>query len=81
MTICESCGSSHRRKVHTPQVAERDGRVALVLGVPAEECTACGTIWLDERTAEKLTVIFREMLVSPVELATKHFDAPDDAAA
>lgn len=81
MTTCENCGSGGRRRVRAPQVADREGRVALVLDVPAEECTACGTIWLDEQTAQKLTVMFREMLASPVEMATRHFGAPDDAAA
>ena len=55
MTTCENCGSGGRRRVRAPQVADREGRVALVLDVPAEECTACGTIWLDEQTAQKLT--------------------------
>ena len=81
MTRCDSCGNSRRRSVHVPQVADRDGRVALVLGVPVEECTACGTIWLDKQTAQKLTAMFREMLASPVETATRHFDTPDNAAA
>ena len=75
MTTCENCGSCGRRRVRAPQVADREGRVALVLDVPAGECTACGTIWLDEPTVQKLTVMFREMLASPVEVATRHFDA------
>ncbi len=64
-----------------PQVADRDGWVALVLAVPAEECTACGAIWLDEQTARRLTAVFREMLASPVEVGMRRCDATGGAAA
>jgi hypothetical protein len=62
-------------------VAERDGRVAVVLGVPMEECPACGDRWLDWETARRLDGLLNAMLASDVEVATRHFDATDAPAA
>ena len=73
---CPDCDNGNRRPVRRARVAERDGRTALVLGVPLEECEACGTIWLTMEVAKHLDVMFDEMLASDVEVATRHYDAP-----
>jgi hypothetical protein len=72
---CGRYAGGSRRKVRVPQVAVRDERVAIVLAVPVEECVACGDVWLNERTAQRLTSMFREILANPVEISIRRFDA------
>jgi hypothetical protein len=55
-------------------MAERSGRVAVVLGVPMEECPACAERYLAWDVAEKLDAVFDAMLAGDVEVATRHFD-------
>jgi hypothetical protein len=55
-------------------MAERSGRVAVVLGVPMEECPACAERYLAWEVAEKLDALFESMLAGDVEVATRHFD-------
>jgi hypothetical protein len=54
-------------------MAERDGRVAIVTGVPMEECPACGARWLDYDVAETLDGILRRLVASGAETATAHW--------
>jgi hypothetical protein len=54
-------------------MAERAGRVAVVLGVPMEECLACGERYLAWEVAEKLDALLDAMLTGDVEVATRHF--------
>ncbi len=56
------------------KMAERDGRVAVVLGVPMEECPACAERYLTWDVAEKLDALLNAMLAGDVEIATRHFD-------
>jgi hypothetical protein len=62
-------------------LAERDGKVALVLDVPMQECPACGERWLDWDIARRLDQLLNAMLATDVEVATRHFDATDVPAA
>ncbi len=78
MTRCEHCDNGERRPATKPQVAQREGRTAVVLDVPVEECEACGQVWLSMDVAKRLDVIFDEMLAGNVEVATRHYAA--DAA-
>ena len=39
---CEGCDQAARVSVRRVKTAERDGRVAVVVDVPMEECPACG---------------------------------------
>lgn len=77
---CERCHQAERRPVRRAKVAERDGRVAVVLEVPMEECPSCGDRWLDWEVARKLDELLTAMLAGDVEVATRHFD-PSPAAA
>ncbi len=78
---CETCDNGERRPDKRAQVAEKDGRVALVLGVPVEVCDACGEVWLDMEVAKRLDELFRRMLSSDLEVATRHYDAALTTAA
>lgn len=80
MTRCDTCDNGERRAAFRAQVAERDGRTAVVLGVPVEECEACGQVWLSMDVAKRLDAMFTEMLSLDVEVATRHYDAHSDAA-
>ena len=63
------------------RVAEKDGRTALVLGVPVEICDSCGQVWLTMEVAKRLDALFTQMLASDIEVATRHFEAPTTTAA
>ena len=78
---CERCDQGDRRPVKRAKLAERDGRVAVVLEVPMEECPACGERWLDWEVAGRLDVMLNAMLAGDVEVATRHYEERDLPAA
>lgn len=59
---CDACGGDDRSRAQRAKTAERHGRVAVVAGVPMEECPACGSRWFDVHTAEALDGILRTIL-------------------
>jgi YgiT-type zinc finger domain-containing protein len=78
---CERCDQGERRLIERAKLAERDGKVAVVLDVPMQECPACGDRWLTWHVARRLDELLTAMLTSDVEVATRHFGAPDVSAA
>lgn len=78
---CERCGQQDRVSVRRATVTESEGKVALVLEVPVEECPSCGDRWLSRETAGRLDEMFTAMLESDVEVATRHVDSADQPAA
>jgi hypothetical protein len=70
---CERCDQADRRPVRRAKLAERDGKVAVVLDVPMEECPACRDRWLAWDVARRLDELLDEMLAGDVEVATRHF--------
>jgi YgiT-type zinc finger domain-containing protein len=72
--MCERCDQGERLAVHRAKVAERDGKVAVVLDVPMEECPACGDRWLSWEVARRLDELLTSMLAGDVEVATRHFE-------
>jgi YgiT-type zinc finger domain-containing protein len=78
---CERCDQADRLTVRRAKLAERDGRVAVVLDVPMQECPACGERWIDWDVARRLDDLLNSMLSGDVEIATRHFDATDVPAA
>lgn len=78
---CEQCDQGDRVPVRRAKLAERAGRVAVVLGVPMEECPACGDRWLDFDVARRLDEILTGMLASDAEIVTRHFDTHHQTAA
>ncbi|MGH9052683.1 MAG: YgiT-type zinc finger protein [Acidimicrobiia bacterium] len=79
--VCERCEQGERLAVRRAKVAERDGKVAVVLEVPMEECPACGDRWLAWEVAGRLDELLKAMLSGDVEVATRHFEAADESAA
>ena len=77
---CEQCDQGDRRPVKRAKLAERDGKVAVVLEVPMEECPACGERWLSWDVARRLDELLTAILAGDVEVGTRHF-ATDDASA
>ncbi len=75
MMRCERCDQGERVAVLRAKMAERSGRVAVVLGVPMEECPACAERYLAWEVAEKLDALLDAMLTGDVEVATRHFGA------
>ena len=74
MTRCERCDQGERRPEQRARLAERDGRTALVLGVPVEVCPACGQVWLTMPVAKRLDELFDRLLASGAETAQVHWD-------
>ena len=72
---CQRCDEGVRIPVRRAKTAERDGKVAVVLGVPMEECPACGDRWLAWDVAQRLDELLTTMLAGDLEVATRHFDA------
>lgn len=81
MTRCDTCDQGERLPVRRAKLTERNGRVAVVLGVPTEECPACGERWLDFDIARRLDELITAMLVSDAEVVTRHFDSHSATAA
>lgn len=79
--VCERCSQADRVAVRRAKLAERAGKVAVVLDVPMQECPACGERWLDWDVARRLDELLNSMLTGDVEIATRHFDATDVPAA
>ena len=77
--VCERCSQDERVPVRRAKTAERDGKVAVVLEVPMEECPSCGDRWMTWDTSRRLDDLVRSMLSSDAELVTRHFSA-DSAA-
>ena len=73
---CERCNEGDRVPVRRAKTAERDGRVAVILDVPMEECPACGERWLAWDVARRLDEMLDDMLAGDVEIASRHFDRP-----
>ena len=55
---CEHCNNGERRPVRRAQIAERDGRTAVVLDVPVEICDSCGEVWLSMDVAKHVDELF-----------------------
>jgi hypothetical protein len=66
--------------VKRAKLAERDGKVSIVLDVPVEECPACGDRWIAWNVARRLDWLVAAMLAGDVEVATRHFDATNLSA-
>jgi YgiT-type zinc finger domain-containing protein len=77
--LCERCRQADRRPVRRAKMAERDGRVAVVLDVPMEECEACGERWLDWEVARHLDELLTSMLSGGAEVSARRF-GPSRAA-
>lgn len=71
---CERCDQAVRVLVRRAKTAERNGRVAVVLSAPMEECPACGERWLVWDVAARLDEMVTAMLEGDVEVATRHYD-------
>jgi YgiT-type zinc finger domain-containing protein len=71
---CEDCDNGERLPTRRARLAERDGRTALVLGVPVEVCAACGQVWLTMDVAKRLDVLFDRLLASGAESAQVHWE-------
>lgn len=78
---CERCEQGTRVALGRAKVAERDGKVAVVLEVPMEECPSCGDRWLAWDVTGRLDELLNAMLSGDVEVATRHFDSATEPAA
>lgn len=74
---CGRCSQGAPAKVERAKLGERDGKVAVVLGVPFEECPACGERWLGLNIAGPLDRMLDAMLALDAEITTRHFDASE----
>lgn len=68
------CDHDERRPARRDHMTERDGRTALVLAVPVEECTECGETLLTIEVAKHLDSLFNELLDSGAQTSRIHWD-------
>ena len=73
---CDVCDNGERVSATRSRVAEHDGCTAVVLGVPVEECPACGQVWMTMDVAKRLDALFDQLLARVTELAQAHWDTP-----
>ncbi len=78
---CERCDQAGRVSVRRAKTAKREGRVAVVLGVPMEECPACGEPWLAWDVATRLDEMLNAMIAGDFDVATGRYNQPDDRTA
>lgn len=71
---CEVCNNGERVAARRARLAERDGRIALVLDVPVEICPACGQAWFTMDVAKHLDTLFDRLLASGAETAQIHWE-------
>lgn len=76
---CEHCNNGDRRPAHRARLAEKDGRTAVVLDVPVQECPSCGEVWLTMEVAVRLDALFNQLLASGAESSQMHWDQADAA--
>jgi len=70
---CAVCGNGERAPATKPYVEEKDGRIAVVTGVPVTLCESCGAV------AHALDALLTEML-SHDTLGVRAFAASTTAA-
>lgn len=73
---CEHCDQGHQEPVFRAKLAEREGRVAVLLRVPMTECSACGERWLEFDVAARIDELFTEMLRGDAGVITCPYDRP-----
>lgn len=71
---CDHLDDGQWRPARRDHMTERDGRTALVLAVPVEECRACGETWLTIEIAKHLDSLFNELLRSGAQNSRIHWD-------
>ncbi len=71
---CERCGQAERVAVRRAKMVERDGHVAVVTGVPMEDCPACGERWLSLEVAGSLDSMLRRLIGSGADSAMGHWE-------
>ena len=71
---CEVCENGERVTARRARLAERDGRIALVLDVPIEICPVCGQVWFTMVVAKRLDALFDRLLASGAETAQIHWE-------
>lgn len=72
---CGVCDNGERRPAQRARIAEKNGTTAVVLGVPVEECRACGQVWLTLDTAIRLDEILTRLLASGAEMAQTYWES------
>lgn len=76
---CAVCGNGERVPATRPYAEEKDGRIAVVTGVPVTVCESCGETWLDASVAHALDAMLTDM-VSHDTLAVRPFAGSATAA-
>lgn len=57
--LCSVCGGNLRDTTITHQ-EQRDSKFYLFRNVPAQVCDACGEIWIEEKTLQKIDLLIEK---------------------
>jgi YgiT-type zinc finger domain-containing protein len=72
---CTTCKNGTTKPGLTTYVADRDGHVAVIRGVPADICEQCGETYFDEKTAQSLYEQAERILAHGSEVEITRFAA------
>lgn len=72
---CVICHHGKTRRRHISQLFERDGRLVIIRGVPADVCQDCGEIYFDADVTARLLEIVEQALQHGMEVAVENYTA------
>lgn len=67
--MCTSCTTGHTVGTTRPKAIERDGRLAVVRGVPVEVCEACCDVYIDAVVVRRLDDLVAHLLTGAADVA------------
>jgi YgiT-type zinc finger domain-containing protein len=73
---CTSCATGHTVATTRPKAVERDGRLAVVQGVPVEVCETCCDVYLDTFVVQRLDDVVNRILTGAAEVAFAGYVSP-----
>jgi YgiT-type zinc finger domain-containing protein len=75
---CDICFNGDRRPARKPYVDQRNDRIAVVIDVPVDECSACGEVWLREEVALRLDELLTATLATDRVSVRSYADGADE---
>lgn len=72
---CVICRHGKTRRRRISQLFERDGRLVIIRGVPADVCQDCGEIYFDADVTARLLEIVEQALQQGLEVAEESYTA------
>ncbi|MBI3950055.1 MAG: type II toxin-antitoxin system MqsA family antitoxin [Acidobacteria bacterium] len=72
---CSICKHGDTQPGVTTVLLERDGKVVVIRGVPAQICDNCGHAYTSSATTEHVFALAEEMLGTDEQVSVRHYRA------